>query len=654
MNDNAYLNIKNSQRLHINKMIILITFFNTFLAAKRKIQESSENISLKKIPRIDNISSSIYLDFIQKSLEKQNKSPVEENKQSSVFKLQMPLTDQQPPMNHNHSLNGLNNILEQNFGYDKEDCDSFFEFINKISNNTEQTNYFQSQIDEFSITATEMTEEDSSSQQKTNKESPNTDTNECIPTTVSIFNLEVARSSDVEKPLNVEDEETIYDFNMRIISYDSDYENELELHEFFEESVSMLDKSEIFSFLEILKLENKKYRSSIHGEIKNVFYRNGFKSPFKFFSLNIISLLENRFFLRLKDVLNFYLSKTTISFKVLFKKHGDNKSKTEALLLYNKFICSSFVQNFFSRRFDIPQADARLTSVIPFIINFFNKFFSEYTENVTPPFLNLNFNYPIKYRKLFFSETQNKTNINLLIWVHDLLNNKTNSLLIILFPELKLIIKKIYKFGCIKAYYKKFHYFFALLVFKLNLNLPKIKYEFDKMNKTDECLITDSKFINLFMLEMRCLICTFCLVVFTDKELMKLLFFKAFACFVRSLNRNFLKCFLFDEHSVFNIFKDKYDFIRLNLDDLYARHMINKVSLEAISKCNVITLSDKIIFLEVNFLSEESKLNQLYEFFLTNEYSYSKFISENLNIKKRITNAVKKYFESSNNFIINF
>ncbi|RVD93340.1 hypothetical protein TUBRATIS_001300, partial [Tubulinosema ratisbonensis] len=276
----------------------------------------------------------------------------------------------------------------------------------------------------------------------------------------------------------------------------------------------------------------------------------------------------------------------------------------------------------------------------------FNSFLGEYAKQVKEIFSNKFERYNQIVRKSFLFNDLEEQKAYFQVWLANLIYNKTNSLLIILFPEIKFILNKIKQTNNLRLHYKRTHFFFSLLVFKLNYNLPRFKYEFEKISKNKNFLITDSKFINLFVLEMRCLIYFYGVSLFVNVYIIKLFLFKAFVCYTRSHNPKLHEYFLFNEYTIFEDLNHLFDQISANFKPSTNFYLSKEGEFCKETKLHILEISDKLISEEIYKLSEENKLKLINQNKMNNDQEAITFESKNRDIIKKVTIVFDEFFKS--------
>ncbi|RVD90851.1 hypothetical protein TUBRATIS_27170, partial [Tubulinosema ratisbonensis] len=225
----------------------------------------------------------------------------------------------------------------------------------------------------------------------------------------------------------------------------------------------------------------------------------------------------------------------------------------------------------------------------------------------------------------------------------NLFHNNINSFLLILFPELKFILLRIVQFKSLHFIYRRYHLFLSILIFKFNYLLPKLKHEL--MNLKANGLITDSKFINLFVLETRCFMCVFSLTLFEDRNCVKLFFLKAFLCYVRCCSFRLLDYFLIDEYTIFDNFDGYSDQISIDFVCVFNFLRPNYELLDFLPKCDIIFLNSDLFSKEFTKLTKLEKIEKLYRLSSVKNTSLDNFKMRNNAVMLKIRNALEKVID---------
>lgn len=377
-------------------------------------------------------------------------------------------------------------------------------------------------------------------------------------------------------------------------------------------------------------------------EIKDLFL--------KIFGFNIqyyIQTIEERFFIRFFIIYKFSTNIERTHLDDIMILHQNSTDRYEFLNFYKNFITSSFSENYFENSKPVIKEKMNENFNIIFLnlIYEFNKFRTNYFESIKMVFTDVYGTYFYLVRRLFYTKNLSETQNNMKIWVADLFNNETNSILLLIFPELTLFIDKIKNQLGFKYNYKKIHYFFSLVIFKFTLRLPFIKSDFLKQKNNDSFLITDSKNFNFLTLEMGCFMSFFAFLLINDQSSFKYLTLKSFISFIRLKNPNFLKFSLLHEYCNLNNFDKIDDMIELNENYLlYYFTSRNFARLEHIKNIKIIQMKKDLFNREYGDLTVLEKLNKTYLTFNTNKHNYVDFFNKNREITKRITNIFLDWF----------
>lgn len=237
-----------------------------------------------------------------------------------------------------------------------------------------------------------------------------------------------------------------------------------------------------------------------------------FNKRFNFCFIKTIGNLEERFFFCLKHIYRCFCGPVQKTISNLIDYKNNPKETKKFFQFYDKFIDNKYVNDYFIK----PNVNSdeiimeNFDQILDSLVNEFNNFFSCYLEEMVL-FLDAPVRdyFPSK-NTFFYNRNSIDTQKRLKVWLEDLLNNETNLFLLILFPELKCLLNEVNKTQSAALNSKKFHMFFSLILLKYTafLNFFSLILKYNKDSSTFK--ITDSKFLNLFILDLRCFIYVFC------------------------------------------------------------------------------------------------------------------------------------------------
>ncbi|RVD91141.1 hypothetical protein TUBRATIS_24180 [Tubulinosema ratisbonensis] len=462
---------------------------------------------------------------------------------------------------------------------------------------------------------------------------------------VIIYNL-----SDLIKEQRVQFDVEATNFSLIRIKEDifkpgiNDFIDKFGINTFFREFTTKYEPIDQIETLKIVQKNNE--RRNISVRISYLYRVKGLSlySPFVLYLCNIIYTLEKRFSLRLKNIFGFVVQLNSTVPCNMLKYFKEDKIKYFTFF-YDNYITSSFIQNCFKEEIEILGQFENLKEIVSVAIKKFNEFFNNYIKTI--PRL-----YDSKFRLYFrrvnnycFSINQTRSRNFLQVWLIDLFNNNTNSVLLILFLELKYLIESIMHYEKFLFFPKRFHFFFSLLIYKLCFNLPRLKYEFNKLKTKQNFLFTDSKYINMFVLEIRCMMTAFNISVLLDKDQLKLIFYKSFISYVRLISPNLLNCILFDEFTNFESFKGYSKQIRVSCIPTTNFNSNRSNGSNVLENAKIEFLNPVLIQLSYFGLYHKQKMDIMVEIAVLNNES-SGLQSENFNNIEKITNMLSEYFEN--------
>ncbi|RVD91686.1 hypothetical protein TUBRATIS_18610 [Tubulinosema ratisbonensis] len=319
--------------------------------------------------------------------------------------------------------------------------------------------------------------------------------------------------------------------------------------------------------------------------------------------LNITITLERCFWIRLQSVFRFVSQSCQIHLLNLFDLTNNNNNLEVFEPFYRQYICSSFVQDFFKNHIEDEWVHDDCPKKFSEAIISFNEFYSSYAKSINQLY-SRKFEMYSKKIKFFFMGEKNEAKNNFIVWLINLLNNPTNSLLFILFPELKIFVEKIINVRDFLGFYARFHFFFTLLVLKLNYNLPRIKYEIYILKSKQNYKIIESKFFNLLILEFRCMICIFGTTVLTEKIYVNLLFFKSYISFIRLHIPKITKCLFVDDFYDLNACTYLESLLSVEFKPIGSLKLSSESEFSKIPKCRITAINQKLIVCKRDFSKE--------------------------------------------------
>lgn len=336
---------------------------------------------------------------------------------------------------------------------------------------------------------------------------------------------------------------------------------------FFINLVSDIDKDEINRILEELKkFSNKKENFSVSQKIcLPLKFRDDINKEFKFEFFETIYQLENNLHVFFLGLIRFLTKIKQHSLHSLSYKN--NKEILDKFLLtYKKYFTSSFTEEFFQekdRNFIIVN-EVYLYDNLKMLLEEFNEFKNIFLIHFNDFFVFTFKHYFQPTNDFFYSHNDSLTYKKLKIWVKEIFDNETNSILLVIFPELKIIFLKIIPTEHIRNLYKRIHFLVSVIVFKFHFLLPFLEEEIKLYKSIVSFDIINLKKFHYFILEIRLLLTFFAYVFdFAQKE-KKIFFFRAFLSYVRIKNGKMLKYFLVEEFMEIDIFykiEESIDFV---------------------------------------------------------------------------------------------
>lgn len=182
------------------------------------------------------------------------------------------------------------------------------------------------------------------------------------------------------------------------------------------------------------------------------------------------------------------------------------------------------------------------------------------------------------------------------------------------------------------------------MVLKYTLILPFIKKEFKSFDH-DSFKFTDSRVINLFTFEMRCLFLIFALDILNDEREYKIICMNTFLGFLRLYNPKLLEFLIVNEYLVIKDYFSISKFIKLHCifreNSRCKKHfseVINQRHFEGISK----ELFDQ----QYASLDEGKKILILYSYLKNEKFKEEEFCFANINIIEKITSKIRNLFNN--------
>lgn len=258
---------------------------------------------------------------------------------------------------------------------------------------------------------------------------------------------------------------------------------------------------------------------------------------------NIITKLENRYLVNFNNIYKYFMEIRARNSQFINEFNNLSYPKEPLKNFVDKFIYDETIKNYFSK---LEKTQNGLENMayqekLQFLLESFNKFMYEYYTRVATFLFHSKQSY-LNFLVSKIGKHKQKDLINDFQVIIDLLfNNNDNRIILVLFPELKAFFEKIRRFGNFSMQYKLYHIVISLVIFKFHLTLPIIQKEYEKNSDRKDFIFTDSKRINLFILETRCLISVLGCYFFDNFYSPKIFLFRTFISFVRCEYPSFLK-----------------------------------------------------------------------------------------------------------------
>ncbi|RVD91142.1 hypothetical protein TUBRATIS_24190 [Tubulinosema ratisbonensis] len=468
----------------------------------------------------------------------------------------------------------------------------------------------------------------------TNQENKNTLTPQNEPIRKSNNSFQINKEI-----IEISDDDSIYkNFDLSKLTYEFAIEsNVFGLKEYFDKYIIRIPKTNLQSTMVSLNKSKERMFYSINLSTLLVFRSIHKEKNFKFYVLELTNKLENRFAFRIDHTTRQTNQNISKILQDIFCYFDDENVFEVFHKFYRKYIFSDYVLDYFKKTENYCLPGLKLDLKISILLEKFNTFYFEYSHTVNQILDQCFKPYSVKIAPYFFSKNNQIVKETLQIYITDLLYNKINCLLVILFPEIKLILENLADACTLRFLYMRFHFFFSLLVCKLNYNLPKLKYEFDKSSFFDNFLITDSKFFNIFVLEIRLFICVSCLTLLNNLKQINLIFLKAFISFVRCRNPDFLDYFLLNEFTPLDHFIGLENHIEIFLK------AFEKGS-KNLPKLNIQSIDNKLISEDYYRLNELERIEKLIQISETKKKDDPKMIESNANLIQKISEFLIEYF----------
>lgn len=294
-----------------------------------------------------------------------------------------------------------------------------------------------------------------------------------------------------------------------------------------------------------------------------------------------IKLLEVKFCLRLCHLYK-YLEKKDFNITYLLKglEEFSNFIVFLKIFFYNyeleEKILTESVIDYSKKKYDSNDSDLNLRANI--MSTKFNQFFEEYSLSISKLVTNEHNPYfANSFHRYFPNNDPEISKCKILTWLVDLIKDKNNIIILLLFPEIKFFIEFIATARFLRGKTIKIHIFFSYLIFKLQILKAKIKDEFLLNQNEYGFLFIHSNHINYLFLEIRMFIAHFRFNLMKEKNVFKVLVYKAFINFLRLKAPEVFQTLLYNEFSSINkctIYSINQK-ITLNFKSLYQQNEIS-------------------------------------------------------------------------------
>ncbi|RVD92225.1 hypothetical protein TUBRATIS_12750 [Tubulinosema ratisbonensis] len=312
-------------------------------------------------------------------------------------------------------------------------------------------------------------------------------------------------------------------------------------------NLDFLQKSAPKTFLDIKKHEND-------TKIDLIFYE-------EIQIIKVINELEKTFPIRLDKVFRHLTSKQLNVIAIAEKTKECDEALDSLQKFFLKFIYNLELRQTFIKEVDklclefVFQKKSGYVKKAIKIIVFFNLILKKYAKSIKVFCVKKTTNYFVMLRSYFQPDESELCKSKLLTFFNDFLKNPNFKIVTDLFPEIQIFIDEIKARDCFKYNYKRIHLFLSIIGIKIFILRGNLQYAFKRDISNSFSHFQNSNFINFFVFEMRCFLCTYGFNFLTDKDSIKFLIFNTFISFLRILNIKDFEGVKFDDYITLDQFK---------------------------------------------------------------------------------------------------
>ncbi|RVD91149.1 hypothetical protein TUBRATIS_24100 [Tubulinosema ratisbonensis] len=256
-------------------------------------------------------------------------------------------------------------------------------------------------------------------------------------------------------------------------------------------------------------------------------------------------ILESKYKLNLSAIFRFLtpLHRSNKRFINFFDNYG---SPSEEIIAFrDNFILNVKIYSRFGKR--RVKENISFQKRLQSLLNEFIMLVKEYAESLSLIFEKDIKNYSENFRDSFFEPNPQTFKTKMMVMAHDIFNNEDNSIVLTLFPELKIFFEYLKETYQLRNDYKYLHIIFSLIIFRTHFLFPSNLNKYSKIYR-----FYNSKNFYLSILESRLFICLMGLSLKLEKHYVSILIYKSFYAFVRLKDIKFLNYFLVSDFFDFN------------------------------------------------------------------------------------------------------
>ncbi|RVD93413.1 hypothetical protein TUBRATIS_000700 [Tubulinosema ratisbonensis] len=273
-----------------------------------------------------------------------------------------------------------------------------------------------------------------------------------------------------------------------------------------------------------------------------------------------IDSLEKTSFIRFNPIFR-YLTKDLLDIGLFFKAGKtveDENMISKIISIFELYFFNAYTRSLTSEADSKLELESYSSSdfiddpVFETIVKEFNELYLGYTNKIKDLIYKSIGEYFETYTRKFHIKEPLQMQNRLVVWLVNLLTHEKNKIMLLIFPELKSIIRLIVQKKFFQKSTKRYHLFFSYFVFKIQVLKLYLKKGFIDQKDKNDFIFTESKFFNSFIFEMKAYISFFACNTLENPRLSKVLLFKTFLSFLRMKYPFILRQFRFDEFTHIN------------------------------------------------------------------------------------------------------